>query len=190
MATKLSIVDRLFKGLDHNRYTAIAASLGVTLVSFAGCQVTATSPYTNQPATRDQIELQRIDFEREQLLAKAKRESDAKRRIDAITTAAAQEIAEITSDIEFAGQSDEAAKARLEAQAELAKRDIERRENAIVDALDFVNTLPVIQANPALATAISLATTALFGGAMLDNRRKDKVIAKKKGDASGSTEAA
>lgn len=190
MAKNLTIADRLFKGLDHNRYTAIAAALGVTLVSFAGCQATSTSPYSDKPATRDQIELERIDYERQQLLARAKREGDAKRRIEAIITAANQQVAEISSELTFAQQAEEAAKAKLDAQADLAIADIERREALVVEAINFVNSLPVVQANPLLGTAIGMAATALLGGVVVDNRRKDKVIKQKKGEPTGGTEAA
>ncbi len=188
--TNKTLADRFFKALDHNRYTAVAVAIGATVVSFAGCQVKSTSPFTNEPATRDEIELQRVDFEREQLLVKAKREGDARRRVDAITSAATQEIAKITADLQYDDQVDESAKARVDAQADLAIADIDRRETLIVEGLEFVNSLPFVSANPALGTAINLASMLIVGGVVTDNRRKDKVIKQAKGTTQSGTDAA
>jgi hypothetical protein len=193
MADKTSnqtLADRFFKLVDHYRGTVIGAGAAALLVSFAGCQASATSPYSNQPATRSVIEAQRIDFEREQLLAKIKRENDAKRRIDAITAAAQQEVAQISADLAYGDQVDDAERAKLNAQADIAIADIDRRETMLVEGLRVLNEQPFVQSNPILGTALGFAGMFLGGGAMFDSRRKDKVIKQAKGTTQSGTDAA
>lgn len=181
-----TLLDKVFKGLDHNRYTAIGALLASLAVGAAGCQATSTSPYTGERATRDQIELDRVSYERELLLAKARRESEARRRVDAITAAANAEIADLTAELGLADQTDDVARMKLDAQATLAIADIDRRETVIGEGIRLLAENPYVASNPLLSTAVSLGAMLFAGGVSLDNRRKNAVMAEYKAQIKGA----
>ncbi len=157
---------RLLKALDHNRYTVIGiVGAIVAAITLTACQSTTPGVLSREPVTR-------AVFEREVI--------DALAEVAAQDAALATAEAELSASIEVRNARVEALNAQIDSgRAELARKDEFKAQlvRAIGGvALSAVTGRP-IDTTALVTTALQLGTAGLAAGALIDNRRKDRVIA-------------
>ena len=144
----MDLIHKALNWADHNRWLVAAAIIGIALsVALIGCQA------TTQSVLHPDVQVTAAELDREALIVQTEAELALKK---------------------LEGQTQ---------QLKLAKADIQRQQELraqIVGIVGAVGTAAVEGAvSPAsgIAAAVQLLTLLALGGSVLDNRRKDKVIA-------------
>jgi hypothetical protein len=166
------IIHRVVKFVDYYRGTVAGVGILVGLVSFTGCaniDGKVPSTQTGNSVTADQREQEynaEIRAIRGELAEKQAVIADAGRRIDALI----QNAEQLDEDFEFDLR-------RISA-------EIEQRNAVVNNTLGVVKSVLPVSAPwiELLLPALGLGGVAVAGGVTVDNRRKDKVIAKAKAD--------
>ena len=165
------VLNPVLKWLDHNRWLALAIVLSVAVCGWGfGCE-SLTGSLTDPVA-----KVNRAQLESEVAELKAKLNTDA-------TAMAARHQAEIAAIVERAET--------VETKLSIATADLDRQDAQRQQIFEFVGGLVTAAAagtvNPAtlLAGAVPIVAGLVGGGALIDNRRKNRVIETLK--ANGST---
>lgn len=156
------LIHKLLKFIDHNRYVVSFAVVALVLVlSVSGCQATVASPISGESVTKAQLTAE----------AKARR-VELRQKAEKAKQAYEAEL----STIEAEGE-------KLDLQLEPAYAEIERRQEAVEKALGVAAGVVRTVGGPytdLLISAIGIGGLMIGGGAVADNRRKDKVIRQQK----------
>lgn len=155
-------LDKIFKAVDHYRWTFISLLLGVATIGIGGASVGCESKtfsllVPDKQITRTQLQIEVIE-------GKATLDGEAK----AIEVALASHNAKVTA---------------FNAKAEAAEADLDRKDEIRAQLLESIGAVAT-QAATGAFNPVSLIPMALGGlslalglGASADNRRKDKIIA-------------
>jgi len=144
----MDFVHKTLNWADHNRWLVAAAIIGIALsVALIGCQA------TTQSVLHPETQVTAAELDREALTVQMEAELALKK---------------------LEGQTQ---------QLKLAKADIQRQQELRAQIVGIVGAVGTAAAEGAvspasgIAAAVQLLTLLALGGAVLDNRRKDKVIA-------------
>lgn len=162
---------------SYNRYTTVGVVLFIMLIYLGGCRLTAPSPISGESKTVEELSAEYNAWLREKELLYQSNEKQIEAHLQAIQALQnandqiATSVESVNADLDSAIKAIEAKRAQ--------------QSKFINDVFNTaVTTFPQIA--PA-SPFVALATTALFGGALLDNRRKSKIIKKlSEGQASNS----
>lgn len=169
------IVHRVTNLISYNRGVVIAALVAAALAIPACIEFKGESPVTGKPetaatlATQEEAEQKRIDAE----IKKAERLRTAS--ADALRRELEHRTAEINNSYEETVIDLAEEQARLEAGFTAGHEQIAAKQDSLKWWIDSANTV-VATINPGLAQPLSLVTSLLLGGAIYDNRRKDRKI--------------
>lgn len=175
-------IDRVAKWSSHNRYLVTAAVISGAMLGGCFLEPKAVSPVSGKNLTADALlaekeaELDRIRFERE------KSEADARAKMDAIRAKAEMDIRAIADANSIATREATAKVQQLDSQYAVAGEEIEKEQGLWRDAFALVQQSGVAELVPVLGPAIGGAGLMLAGALGLDNRRKNTVIKKLKGE--------
>lgn len=170
--TMRDFIHRAFKFADHYRGTVAGVGILAGLVGFTGCaawDAQVPSSQTGQTVGVDGREAEyiaEINAIRAEILTHQTAAQDAGNRIAALVQRAEQIDADFEYDL-----------ARITAEIEARNRFIASTVGVVQAAVPVAG--PWIEL---LLPALGLGGVAVAGGVTVDNRRKDKVIAKAKAD--------
>lgn len=152
----MDVLHWVFKKIEHNRGVAMAVVLIFAMCCYVGCEPTAISPISGKDVTAEQLE-QEVRLAN---VGYTKRASE----LDAMDE---QLVAEMQSTTEGA-----------ELARDIIVRKHERRATWINGLGEITIGLATGQITPinAAGAIAGLAMTALAGGSIYDNRRKDRKI--------------
>lgn len=179
---KDDLIDRVAKWSSHNRYLVTAAVISGAMLGGCFLEPKAVSPVSGKNMTADALlaekeaELDRIRIERE------RGELDARTRMDNIRAKAEAEIRAIADANNIASQEATAKVQQLDSQYAVAGDEIEKEQGMLRDALELAKASGVAEMIPYVGSAIAGAAGLFAVGAGLDNRRKNGVIKKLKGE--------
>lgn len=158
----MDISHKILVWLDHNRHLALALGIALCLViGLASCAPkTGSLLFPEVRVSAAQLDTEVITVE-----------TDLQKR--AIEITALQE--KYNADVAAANKRIETAKADIKSQKEMRIKLVE-----IAGALGTAAAAGTINPAAGIAAAIQVVTLLAAGGAVLDNRRKDKIITAKK----------
>ena len=161
--------------VSYNRGVVIAGLLAAALAIPACIEFKGQSPVTGKPETAAVLAGQE-DAEKARLDAELKKAEKLRTvAANALRAEIERRTQEINADYEAAVVDLEAEVQRMQIGFDTAHEQISAKQESLKWWIDSANTV-VAAIIPGLAQPLSLVTSLLLGGAILDNRRKDKKI--------------
>lgn len=160
----MDIIHTITKKLSHDRYTAIGASILAAAMTLGGCKLydgKTVSSQSGEVVDREQLESEYVQGS-----------NDLQKRWDAADALEQEAVAAKRKIAKEAEQLD----AGFVADSEAIDAEIAARSGLVGQ----IGTLATDAANssgvPWLGTLLGFGLTAVAGGAVVDNRRKDRII--------------